>query len=123
MLIDTLPVIADPEASLPLWKEYQRLIAEQQPYTFVYFSHRIHGVRERLRNVNPDARGDWGLRVFADGKELVKQSVGPPGAPWKQVSVDLTPYAGKKSLIRLENAATGWSWEFGYWADLEVRSE
>jgi peptide/nickel transport system substrate-binding protein len=59
MLLDTLPVIADPEASLPLWKEYQKLIAEQQPYTFVYFSERIHGVHQRLQNVNPDARGDW----------------------------------------------------------------
>ena len=59
MLLDTLPTIANPDASLPLWKEYQKLIAEQQPYTFVYFSERIHGVHERLRNVNPDARGDW----------------------------------------------------------------
>ena len=47
------------EAALPLWQEYQRLIAEQQPYTFVYFSERINGVHERLQNVNPDARGDW----------------------------------------------------------------
>jgi peptide/nickel transport system substrate-binding protein len=59
VLLDTLPVIADPEAALPMWKEYQRLIAEQQPYTFVYFSERIHGVHERLQNVSPDARGDW----------------------------------------------------------------
>jgi peptide/nickel transport system substrate-binding protein len=59
MLMDTLPVIADPEASLPLWQDYQRLLAAQQPYTFVYFSERIHGIRDRLRNVDPDARGDW----------------------------------------------------------------
>jgi peptide/nickel transport system substrate-binding protein len=59
MLMDTLPVIADPEASLPLWQEYQQRIAEQQPYTFVYFSERIHGIRDRLRDVTPDARGDW----------------------------------------------------------------
>jgi peptide/nickel transport system substrate-binding protein len=58
-LLDTLPVIADPEAALPLWREYQNLVAEQQPYTFVYFTERLHGVHERLRDVNPDARGDW----------------------------------------------------------------
>jgi hypothetical protein len=73
--------------------------------------------------VAPDAKGDWELRAYADGKELVKQPVGPPGADWKRVELNLTPYAGKRTVIRLENAATGWAWEFGYWADLEVRSE
>jgi peptide/nickel transport system substrate-binding protein len=58
-LMDTLPLIVDPTASLPLWHEYQKLIAEQQPYTFIYFSERIEGVNDRLRNVKPDARGDW----------------------------------------------------------------
>jgi peptide/nickel transport system substrate-binding protein len=58
-LMDTLPLIVDPTASLPLWREYQKLIAEQQPYTFIYFSERIEGVSDRLRNVKPDARGDW----------------------------------------------------------------
>ena len=73
--------------------------------------------------VAPDAKGDWELRAYADGKELLKQPVGPPGADWKRVELNLTPYAGKRTVIRLENAATDWAWEFGYWADLEVRSE
>jgi hypothetical protein len=25
-------------------------------------------------------------------------------------------------VIRLENAATDWSWEFGYWADLRLET-
>lgn len=58
-LLDTLPTIADPEAALPLWQEYQRLIADEQPYTFVFFQERLHGVNRRLRTVNPDPRGDW----------------------------------------------------------------
>lgn len=58
-LLDTLPLIADREAALPLWHEYQRLVAEQQPYTFIYFQDRLHGVNNRLRNVRPDPRGDW----------------------------------------------------------------
>lgn len=57
-LLDTLPLIVDREQARPLWQEYQRLIAQDQPYTFLYFQHRIEGVANRLRNVAPDARGD-----------------------------------------------------------------
>jgi peptide/nickel transport system substrate-binding protein len=59
VLLDTLPLIASREAAMPLWREYQRRVAESQPYTFVYFTERLHGVHNRLRNVNPDPRGDW----------------------------------------------------------------
>jgi peptide/nickel transport system substrate-binding protein len=58
-LLDTLPVITNTAEAQPLWQEYQRLIADQQPYTFVYFETRIHGLSRRLRNANPDPRGDW----------------------------------------------------------------
>jgi peptide/nickel transport system substrate-binding protein len=57
-LIDTTSLIVDREAARPYWSEYQRLIAEDQPYTFLYFQHRLEGVSERLRNVEVDARGD-----------------------------------------------------------------
>jgi peptide/nickel transport system substrate-binding protein len=57
-LLDTLPMIVDREAARPLWSEYQRLIAADQPYSFLYFQERIEGVSNRLRNVHPDARGD-----------------------------------------------------------------
>ncbi|MEX2582866.1 MAG: ABC transporter substrate-binding protein [Gemmatimonadota bacterium] len=59
VLLDSLPTLADREAALPLWAEYQELVAEEQPYTFVYFVERLHGVHNRLRNVDPDPRGDW----------------------------------------------------------------
>ena len=58
-LLDTLPTIVDRNASRPVWNEYQRRIAAEQPYTILYFTRRLEGVHERLRNVNPDARGDW----------------------------------------------------------------
>lgn len=58
-LIDQLPLITSREASLPLWHEYQRRVADAQPYTFIYFQERLHGVRNRLRNVHSDPRGDW----------------------------------------------------------------
>jgi peptide/nickel transport system substrate-binding protein len=58
-LLEQLPLIADRNQALPLWQEYQRLIAAEVPYTFIYFQERLHGVSTRLRNVNPDPRGDW----------------------------------------------------------------
>jgi peptide/nickel transport system substrate-binding protein len=58
-LLDTLPTIVDRAAAKPLWQQYQRQIAQDQPYTILYFQRRIEGVHQRLRNVNPDARGDW----------------------------------------------------------------
>lgn len=73
--------------------------------------------------VAPDAQGDWELRVLADGKELHKQLIGPKGSGWRHVVVDLTPLAGKRPVLRLENAPNDWAWEFGYWSDVEVRSE
>ena len=57
--LDTLPKIADRDAARPLWQQYQRKIAHDQPYTFLFFQQRLEGVHERLRNVRPDARGDW----------------------------------------------------------------
>jgi peptide/nickel transport system substrate-binding protein len=58
-LLDTLPTIVDRNASRPVWQQYQRQIAQDQPYTILYFTTRLEGVHERLRNVDPDARGDW----------------------------------------------------------------
>ncbi len=69
-------------------------------------------------------RGDWELRVLANGKPLHKQSIAHKHADaWHPVTVDLTPLAGQKVTLRMENAATGWSWEFGYWSGIEVKSE
>lgn len=59
VLLERLPTIADRNVSGPLWMEYQRRVSDAQPYTFIYFQERLHGVRNRLRNVHSDARGDW----------------------------------------------------------------
>jgi peptide/nickel transport system substrate-binding protein len=58
-LLERLPLIVDRDQAKPLWEQYQRQIAADQPYTFLYFQERREGVSNRLRNVNPDARGDW----------------------------------------------------------------
>jgi len=69
-------------------------------------------------------KGDWELRVLANGKPLHKQLIARKSADaWQPVSVDLTPLAGQKITLRLENAANGWSWEFGYWSAIELKSE
>ncbi len=69
-------------------------------------------------------KGDWELRVLANGKPLHKQLIARRGSDvWLPVTVDLTPLAGQKVTLRLENAATGWSWEFAHWAAIEVKSE
>ena len=57
--LDTLPKIADRAAAKPLWERYQRKISADQPYTFLYFTRRLEGASVHMRNVNPDARGDW----------------------------------------------------------------
>jgi peptide/nickel transport system substrate-binding protein len=57
--LDTLPKMADRVAAKPLWMEYQAKIAHDQPFTFLYYGRRLEGAHERLRNVHPDARGDW----------------------------------------------------------------
>jgi peptide/nickel transport system substrate-binding protein len=57
--LDTLPKIVSRAASKPLWLQYQEKIAHDQPFTFLYYTRRLEGVHERLRNVHPDARGDW----------------------------------------------------------------
>jgi hypothetical protein len=68
-------------------------------------------------------KGDFELRVFVDGKQLLKELIGPPGSGWKQKSVDLTSFAGKRIAIRLENFPNNWEWEHAYWSDLAILSE
>jgi hypothetical protein len=84
------------------------------------------GQKTKLRLLvghHPD--GDWTLLVKADGKELLKKSVGKETADdgWMQADVDLSKYAGKEIKLELENKASDWRWEAGYWAEIELISE
>jgi peptide/nickel transport system substrate-binding protein len=58
-LIDTLNLIVDRNEALPLWREYQRLIAHEAPYTVIYYPERLNAVRARLRGVVFDVRGEF----------------------------------------------------------------
>jgi len=57
--LDTLQLLTDRDAALPIWRAYQDRIIELQPYTFLYSAIRRDGVNERLRDVVMDTRGDW----------------------------------------------------------------
>lgn len=58
-LLDTLQLVIDREDAAPFWHEYQQVILEHQPYTYIYFDDRLDGVNKRLRGVQMDARGEW----------------------------------------------------------------
>jgi peptide/nickel transport system substrate-binding protein len=58
-LLDSIDESRDLEEAKRLWFEYQRAMADQQPYSFLYHPRRIAGVSNRLRGARPDARGEW----------------------------------------------------------------
>ncbi len=57
-LIDSTVVEIDREAAQPLWQEYQRLFVQESPYLVLHYPERIMGLRQRLRNVEFDTRGE-----------------------------------------------------------------
>ena len=79
------------------------------------------GATLRLK-VAHDPRGDWTLVVRAAGKKLLEKPVSTETAKdgWLELSVDLSPWAGKTIPVELVNQASGWSFEAGYWAWIEV---
>ena len=84
------------------------------------------GKRTKLQLVvghHPD--GDWTLLVKADGKELLKKTVGRETAEkgWMQADVALSAYAGKEIKLELVNQPSDWKFEAAYWAKIELISE
>ena len=69
-------------------------------------------------------RGDWRLVVRAGDEVLLDTPVDEDTAPdgWLERSLDLTPWAGQVVDLRLENHATGWFYEYGYWGRVTVLS-
>ena len=68
--------------------------------------------------------GDWELIVKVDDKEIFKQLIGSESnvPRWKTIDIDLTPYAGRTIKLELLNQPNGWSWEAGYWAEIDIRN-
>ena len=70
--------------------------------------------------------GDWDLVIRINGSPQKTVDIGDKltnGSRWAEITFDLTPFAGNKVNIALENKASGWAWEAGYWAELEIKSE
>jgi peptide/nickel transport system substrate-binding protein len=56
--IDTLAVLMNREEARPLWREYERFIVQESPYTILYFPQRLAALRTRVRDVEMDGRGE-----------------------------------------------------------------
>lgn len=67
----------DRDAARPLWDEYQRIIHDEQPYSFLYYLEERIGVNGRVRGVVADARGhlvsvaDWWIPESEQGQAPV----------------------------------------------------
>lgn len=57
--LDTLQLIPDREEAKNLWRSYQNRLVQLQPFTFLYYPDRQHGLSIRLRDVEMDVRGEW----------------------------------------------------------------
>jgi len=70
-------------------------------------------------------QGDWLLIVAADGKEILRKAMDKQTAPqgWTDIEADLSDFAGKKVKLDLINQPTGWTFEAGYWARIELTSQ
>ena len=58
-LLKELSITADRSEAMALWKEYQELLIEEQPYTYFYFPDRLEGINRRGEGGEMDARGEW----------------------------------------------------------------
>jgi putative membrane-bound dehydrogenase-like protein len=78
-----------------------------------------------LLSVAHDPQGDWQLVVVANGEKLFDGIVGPKSTKngWADLEIDLAKFAGRQVKLELKNQANNWSWEFGYWARVEIVSE
>ncbi len=74
---------------------------------------------------NENDQKDWDLQIFANGRELLTQSVNSSATKrgWLDVETDLTQFAGQPVLIELRHKASGWDNEIAYWHDVRIVSE
>lgn len=68
--------------------------------------------------------GEWVLVVRANGRELLRKTVGESTSidGWMDVTVDISQYAGKDISLALSNEPTGSTSEVAYWAKVSIES-
>ena len=58
---------------------------------------------------------DWELRVVVDGEVLLRRTIGGGATRWEEVALDLGRFAGRRLVVRLENAPDDWREDFAHW--------
>jgi peptide/nickel transport system substrate-binding protein len=58
-LIERGRLTIDRDEAKKIWYRFQEIIAEEQPYTFLYVSHDCHAIHRRFRDVHMDIRGEY----------------------------------------------------------------
>ncbi|MBG88523.1 MAG: hypothetical protein CMO80_16705 [Verrucomicrobiales bacterium] len=71
--------------------------------------------------VNSHINGNWKLIVRINGEEVLAKDI--EETRWQEFRFDLSEHAGRMVSLELENQATGWSHETGFWSRIEVISE
>jgi peptide/nickel transport system substrate-binding protein len=57
-VLDSIPMVRDRETRLRLYRRYNRIVQEDQPFTFLYATTDAVGMRRELQGVVLDARGE-----------------------------------------------------------------
>ncbi len=69
---------------------------------------------------------DWKLRLLADKEVLYDGVIGPATTEngWTELSLDLTPFAGKEIKLSLEaDKANDWWGEYAFWGTIQISTE
>ena len=56
-ILDRVGTIPDRESAIPLWHRLQRIMLDEQPWTFLYYSPEVILANRRIRGVEMDIRG------------------------------------------------------------------
>jgi len=63
---------------------------------------------------------EWEFRVVIDGQIVSKCVVGTSKGAWEPIAFDLSDYAGRRVVVRLENAGLNRRLGISYWSDLQI---
>ncbi len=58
-ILDSAPLLPDRTQARPLWHRLQRILRDEQPWTFLYYSPDLIAVNKRLQGVDMDIRGTF----------------------------------------------------------------
>jgi len=76
-------------------------------------------------SVSHHPHGDFRLIIRADGKTLTDQMISSKTVKneWADLKIDLSPYAGRRIQLTIENKPNDWRNEWAYWNQIKIVSE